>query len=170
VTSNEALKATINKCISSNKTLEDLWDMTPMSSESDSSSSSEEEPRVDGKMMQSFRTKRSSAKLDAANETDSDNPEPVTENCMIQCIFENLQMTDNTGYPIRTKILEGLLKNATKRELRDFLQDSTDECFQEMDKEATMDPCTYSVKLVTCLAERGKTNCADWPIGDLPLH
>jgi hypothetical protein len=46
VTSNEALKATINKCISSNKTLDDLWDMTPMSSESDSSSSSEEEPRV----------------------------------------------------------------------------------------------------------------------------
>lgn len=40
--------------------------------------------------------------------------------------------TDTSGYPEYHKILEALLKNAEGRELRDFLQDSTDECFKFM--------------------------------------
>ncbi|RZB39598.1 uncharacterized protein BDFB_001231 [Asbolus verrucosus] len=185
---NEVLKAIINRCVNSNKTLEDLWDMNPMSSESDSSSSSEEELAVDGKMMQTFRTRRSNVKHqepnryqlpDPTNDTDSEqnnttesshSGEGVAENCIIQCIFENLEMADSNGYPLHDKILEGLLKNVTGRELHDFLQDSTDDCFQEMDKEPTMDPCSYSIKLVTCLADKGKSNCADWPVGELPFH
>ncbi|EFA09155.2 uncharacterized protein Obp59a [Tribolium castaneum] len=174
INKNDALKATINKCLISNKTLEDLWDMAPMSSESDSSS--EEVPPVDGKMLQNFRIKRASVRL-TNTETNETTPEPkavsseaqATENCIIQCIFDNLQMTDSTGYPVHTKILDGLLKNTTNRELRDFLQDTTDECFQVMDKEDTMDPCSYSNKLVTCLAEKGRSNCADWPVGELPF-
>ncbi|XP_044252996.1 general odorant-binding protein 71 [Tribolium madens] len=175
INKNDALKATINKCLISNKTLEDLWDMAPMSSESDSSS--EEVPPVDGKMLQNFRIKRASVRLTNTEATNETTPEPktvstesqATENCIIQCIFDNLQMTDLTGYPVHAKILDGLLKNTTNRELRDFLQDTTDECFQQMDKEDTMDPCSYSNKLVTCLAEKGRSNCADWPVGDLPF-
>lgn len=63
-----------------------------------------------------------------------------------------------------------MLKNSNNRELNDFLQDTTDECFQEIDKEAKFDACSYSIKLVNCLAEKGKENCDDWPIGDLPLQ
>lgn len=112
-------------------------------------------------MLQNFRIKR------ANNETEPESS--TTENCIIQCIFNNLKMTDLTGYPVHTRILDGLLKNSTNRELRDFLQDTTDDCFQQMDKEDTMDPCSYSNKLVTCLAEKGRSNCADWPVGDLPF-
>lgn len=32
-----------------------------------------------------------------------------------------------------------------------------------------MDPCEYSTQLITCLAEEGSTNCADWPSGSLPF-
>ena len=113
---------------------------------------------------------KASADNETETEEETNQSENATENCVIQCIFESMQMTDSTGYPTHAKILEGLLKNATNRELRDFLQDTTDECFQDMDKEVTMDPCSYSVKLVTCLAEKGKSNCSDWPVGDLPFH
>lgn len=34
----------------------------------------------------------------------------------------------------------------------------------------TLDSCTYSSLLVTCLADKGRTNCGDWPVGNLPFH
>lgn len=41
---------------------------------------------------------------------------------------------DDNGYPEHNRVAQGLLKNAKGRELRDFIQDSTDECFQLMDQ------------------------------------
>lgn len=34
----------------------------------------------------------------------------------------------------------------------------------------TLDSCTFASLLVTCLAEKGRTNCGDWPVGNLPFH
>lgn len=42
--------------------------------------------------------------------------------------------TDSNGYPEHMKVSAGLLKSAEGRELRDFLRDSTDECFQMMNE------------------------------------
>lgn len=47
-------------------------------------------------------------------------------------MLNNFAQTDSNGYPEHHQILEGLLKTAEGRELRDFLQDATDECFQLM--------------------------------------
>ncbi|XP_074037896.1 odorant-binding protein 59a [Leptinotarsa decemlineata] len=102
---------------------------------------------------------------EGTTETSSDS----SENCIIHCVLEQLNMIDDNGLPERTKLSEELLKSATGRELRNFLQETTDECFQEMNEETDMDSCSYSTKLVTCLAERGRANCADWPAGGLPF-
>ncbi|KAI7815392.1 putative odorant binding-like protein [Rhyzopertha dominica] len=97
-------------------------------------------------------------------------PKAVGQNCVVQCVFQRLGMTDSSGYPKHDKILEGLLRSSQGRELRDFLQDSTDECFRFMQQADTLDSCTYSSLLVTCLAEKGRQNCGDWPVGKLPFQ
>nr|AGI05168.1 odorant-binding protein 20 [Dendroctonus ponderosae] len=100
---------------------------------------------------------------------DANNVEESGEVCLLQCIFEKLEMTDTNGLPDHKKFAAALVESATGRETRDFLKDSVDECFQETEEGDFEDSCEYSTKLVTCLAGRGKSNCADWPVGDLPF-
>ncbi|KAG5900185.1 hypothetical protein JTB14_035330 [Gonioctena quinquepunctata] len=90
------------------------------------------------------------------------------EECIVHCVLEELSLTGDNGFPDSTKFSEELLKGATGRELRNFLQETNDECFLEFNEDE-LDSCSYSNKLITCLAERGKSNCADWPAGALPF-
>ncbi|KAJ8929832.1 hypothetical protein NQ314_017435, partial [Rhamnusium bicolor] len=101
-------------------------------------------------------------------DTTTSGPES-SETCIVQCVFDYLDMTDDNGFPQQSKFLERLLKSATGRELRIFMQESADECFQKMDKENNSDPCSYSTQLVTCFANKGRLNCEDWPAGNLPF-
>ncbi|XP_031355573.1 odorant-binding protein 59a [Photinus pyralis] len=88
--------------------------------------------------------------------------------CALQCIFEALDMVNSEGYPDRGRVSQTLLKFANGREIRDFLQDSANECFDLMDKAEKMDTCEFSNRLTNCLAEKGSANCADWEITNLP--
>lgn len=97
------------------------------------------------------------------------NVDDFEDMCVLQCVFEKLDMTDSNGLPDHKKFADVLVNSTTGRELRDFIQESTDECFQQMEKEDTKDPCKYSSKLITCLADQGKANCEDWPTGDIPI-
>nr|AKK25130.1 odorant binding protein 2 [Dendroctonus ponderosae] len=99
----------------------------------------------------------------------ANNVEESGEVCILQCIFEKLEMTDTNGLPDHKKVASALVKSASGRETQDFLQDSVDECFQETEEGDFENSCEYSTKLVTCLAGKGKSNCADWPVGDLPF-
>nr|UWL63312.1 odorant binding protein 22 [Pagiophloeus tsushimanus] len=101
--------------------------------------------------------------------TSSNHVDQSDDACIIQCIFEKLEMADSSGLPDHKKFADELLKTASGREVRDFLQESTDECFQQIEQEDSQNPCEYSSKLVTCLAQKGKSNCDDWPTGNLPL-
>ncbi|KAF2902179.1 hypothetical protein ILUMI_04011 [Ignelater luminosus] len=96
--------------------------------------------------------------------------ETTTQKCVLQCIFTDLGMVDDNGYPEHNRVAQGLLKNAKGRELRDFIQDSTDECFQLMEQGEKLDTCEYATHLVKCLAEKGRSNCADWQIMSVPFH
>nr|ALR72500.1 odorant binding protein 12 [Colaphellus bowringi] len=106
------------------------------------------------------------------NEVSQETPkkrQDMSENCIVHCVLEHLNLTDETGLPDHSKLSEELLKTASGRELRNFLQESTDECFQEVNEENDLDSCSYTTKLITCLADKGKSNCADWPAGALPF-
>lgn len=80
------------------------------------------------------------------------------------------------------------MKGVENRQLKDFLQDSTDDCFQMMEQglnaktngiyrlplfftflDVHVDPCYFSTQLIKCLAEKGKSNCGDWPMTELPF-
>ncbi|XP_066246142.1 odorant-binding protein 59a [Euwallacea similis] len=91
------------------------------------------------------------------------------EICILQCIFEKLELTDSNGLPDHYKFASTLLNSASGRETRDFLQETADECFQLVKKTDSTNPCEFSSKLIGCVAEKGRTNCEDWPVGNLPF-
>nr|AKI84377.1 OBP19 [Holotrichia parallela] len=121
------------------------------------------ETMMDGVKDESMLNNNSMRNGDDLNNTE------ITNNCVVQCVFKQLGMIDSSGYPDHGKISESLVRGAENRELKDFLQDSTNECFQMMEQEEHVDSCYFSTQLVKCLAERGRSNCSDWPMSDFPL-
>nr|CAH7722928.1 unnamed protein product [Callosobruchus chinensis] len=174
------------KCVKNNETLDKMWNGSKLSSEEDSAmvtttvspktkagrhrraqpvtvkpdgnAALKVNGKTDDKMVNSTE-----ASTDAPSSTES------PETCMVQCILESVGVADENGVPDRAKFVESILKTASNRELRDFLQDTADECFKEMNKEKDLDSCAASTKLMTCLAEKGRANCEDWPAGGLPF-
>lgn len=75
------------------------------------------------------------------------------------------EQTSDDGFPDKHKALQVLTKDLRERELQEFYSDSIKECFHMMEtnnQEFRRDSCLYSKSLLTCLAERARTNCADW--------
>ncbi|KAJ8946340.1 hypothetical protein NQ318_004230 [Aromia moschata] len=155
----EKVKETLSFCVKNNETLEKIWEMATASSmssmESRSDSSEEANPlnksarktratgRVQGTMIQVNERRSSEDDANMANTTETSDERSDTttsstmdtaENCIVRCVFEQMGMTNDNGLPDHAKVVEGLLKTATNRELMVFLQESADECFQQMDQ------------------------------------
>lgn len=62
-------------------------------------------------------------------------------------------------------MLQVLTKNIRNHELKEFYVDSIQECFYVIDNMDTYrrrkDKCEVSAIIVSCLAERARTNCED---------
>nr|AKC58533.1 odorant binding protein 12 [Anomala corpulenta] len=136
-------------------------DSKPSSSE-DSMSSKEH-------AMNSLREDSINDSMNRNGDNNLRNNTEITDDCVIRCVLKQLGMVDPSGYPDHSKISQNLIKGAENRELKDFLQDSTDDCFQMMEQDEHMDSCSFSTQLIKCLAEKGKSNCADWPMSDVPF-
>nr|WHU27561.1 odorant binding protein 45 [Heliconius charithonia] len=95
------------------------------------------------------------------NSSDNSSQE-VDKACALHCFLENLHMTGDTGMPDRYLVTHSLIKDEKNEDLRDFLQESIEECFQILDNENTEDKCEFSKNLLTCLSEKGRANCDDW--------
>nr|USH46133.1 odorant binding protein 1 [Apriona germarii] len=183
----EDVKKTLSMCIKSNETLERIWEMTsssatpsPDSSESDSSSMEDEQPQDQSPRISRVVKRASNIQLKTVlppieeqnaqlEDSTTPNSSDLGDACIVQCVFKQLGMSDDNGLPDHSKIVDGLLKNVTGRELSIFLQEAADECFQQISQENNVDSCTYSAQLVTCLANKGRINCDDWPAGNLPF-
>ncbi|XP_072384944.1 uncharacterized protein Obp59a [Diabrotica undecimpunctata] len=174
----ENVRQALSQCLNGNET-EHFWKMA-MNDESEEGSSEEDSHSMTNSMngsnsSTSAKTKRAADKMGkSGTNTDSNTTEePVNgdtnEACIVQCVFTNMDLVDNKGIPDHSKLLEALLKTATSRELRNFFQDTVDQCYQELNEDNKMDSCSFSSKLVKCLVEKGKENCADWPAGGLPF-
>ncbi|GJQ86374.1 putative odorant binding protein [Trypoxylus dichotomus] len=121
------------------------------------------------KTMNSLKEESTTINNSNTNGTMQQNSEDIINNCMIQCVLKQLGLVDPAGYPDHGKISESLLKGAENRELKDFLQDASDECFQMMEHDEHVDACYFSTQLIKCLADKGKDNCSDWPMTDSPF-
>ncbi|XP_038107966.1 general odorant-binding protein 71 [Culex quinquefasciatus] len=92
----------------------------------------------------------------------SENPERDRA-CLMQCFFQEMKMTNSEGFPDKHKVLHVVTKDLRDHELKDFYIDSIQECFHMIGMDNKLkDKCDYSMKFVTCLAERGQANCNDW--------
>ncbi|CAH1109941.1 unnamed protein product [Psylliodes chrysocephalus] len=186
----DKIKQALSKCVKNNETLERIWEMSAAPTSFESSESSEEEKiqsvSKNSKSDKSSRNKRSSKKdvststeKDDDSTSDKDNANATedtrstgtdtSQNCIIHCVLNQMELADLNGLPDHSKLVERLLKDVNGRELRNFLQDTVDECYQEVNDEDNLDICSYSNKLVKCLADKGRSNCSDWPAGSLPF-
>nr|UVB79192.1 odorant-binding protein 1 [Heortia vitessoides] len=82
--------------------------------------------------------------------------------CALHCFLEQLEMTDDNGMPDRYLVTHSITKDVKNEDLKDFLQESIEECFQILDNENTEDKCEFSKNLMMCLSEKGRANCDDW--------
>nr|WKF45294.1 odorant binding proteins OBP16 [Peridroma saucia] len=103
-----------------------------------------------------FRSdEKNSTEHHSGNETDN-------KACALHCFLENLEMTAEDGMPDRYLVTHAITKDVKNEDLRDFLQESIEECFQILDNENTEDKCEFSKNLLICLSEKGRANCDDW--------
>nr|CAJ2313454.1 General odorant-binding protein 71 [Metisa plana] len=84
------------------------------------------------------------------------------KNCALHCFLEELDMTDENGMPDRYMVNQVITKDVKSEDLKDFLQESIEECFQILYNDRGPDKCEFSKNLLTCLSEKGRSNCDDW--------
>ncbi|XP_037970904.2 general odorant-binding protein 71 [Plutella xylostella] len=82
--------------------------------------------------------------------------------CALHCFLEELEMTGDNGMPDRYLVTQVITKDVKNEDLRDFLQESIEECFQILYNENMQDKCDFSKNLMLCLSEKGRANCDDW--------
>nr|AQY18976.1 odorant-binding protein [Galeruca daurica] len=177
-TNGDKIRNALSKCVKNNNT-DSFWAML---SENEENSSEETQNNMEDTVNNSRSANSSERPKRASNdmlknktmqEDDTDNSTSkvadISENCIIQCVLSNMDLVDSKGMPDQEKLVNEIVKTATTRELQTFLQESIDQCYQEMDKDNNLDDCSSSMKLVKCLADKGRENCADWPAGGLPF-
>nr|XP_050868974.1 uncharacterized protein DDB_G0283697 [Vespula vulgaris] len=86
------------------------------------------------------------------------------DSCIIQCFFNELNIIDQRGFPIRESMIRVMTERIQDPELRDFIEESIIKCFQFLNSVNRMEKCEYSQNLLTCLIGKGKEQCEDWNI------
>ncbi|XP_039753440.1 general odorant-binding protein 71 [Pararge aegeria] len=69
------------------------------------------------------------------NSSENNSSKEIDKACVLHCFMENLHMTDDRGMPDRYLVTHALTKDEKNEDLRDFLQESIEECFQILDNE-----------------------------------
>ncbi|XP_054011640.1 odorant-binding protein 59a [Hylaeus anthracinus] len=83
------------------------------------------------------------------------------QSCIVQCFFNELNVVDQKGFPRRDSVIPLMSQNIQDPELRDFVEESTIECFRYLESNKR-DKCEFSQNLLKCLAEKGREKCEDW--------
>lgn len=80
--------------------------------------------------------------------------------------FHLYLQTNNEDFPDKRRMINILTGNIRDRELKEFFNDSIQECFHMIDHlesyRRQKDKCDMAQTLVTCLTERAKANCEDF--------
>ncbi|KAE8573791.1 general odorant-binding protein 71 [Halyomorpha halys] len=84
------------------------------------------------------------------------------EPCIIHCIFKQKKMLNQNNKIDKSNTMHILTQKIRDSELKEFVEDSINECFDKMDNEKSEGKCEDSKKFALCLEEKGKNNCEDW--------
>nr|SAJ59023.1 putative odorant-binding protein [Triatoma brasiliensis] len=83
--------------------------------------------------------------------------------CVIHCIFRQMKMVSDESYLNRNTVLNVLTRRIKDQELKAFIQEAINECFENLDPDDE-EICDYSKSFAMCLEEKGKSNCDDWDL------
>ncbi|XP_039279242.1 general odorant-binding protein 71 isoform X3 [Nilaparvata lugens] len=86
------------------------------------------------------------------------------EPCIIHCVFQQMRMLGSGSKPDKNSVLSVMTQKIRNPELREFIQDSVNDCFEAVESEPQyqIGKCDFSKKLALCMEEKGQQNCEDW--------
>ncbi|KAG7189068.1 hypothetical protein KM043_008649 [Ampulex compressa] len=93
---------------------------------------------------------------------DSNNNNGEEEVCVVQCLFNELNIVDRKGFPEMDSVIQLMEQNIQNPELRDFIEESVTECFHYLNSNFRREKCEFSQRLLICMADKGKERCEDW--------
>ncbi|KDR20661.1 hypothetical protein L798_04449 [Zootermopsis nevadensis] len=59
-------------------------------------------------------------------------------------------------------VIKVMTKKIRDPEVRDFIEESVEDCFELLEMDNKRNKCEYSKNLALCLEEKGRRNCDDW--------
>nr|XP_018909253.1 PREDICTED: uncharacterized protein LOC109038604 [Bemisia tabaci] len=82
--------------------------------------------------------------------------------CVVQCIFRQMEMLTEDARPDKNSVISVMTQRIRDPELKEFIQESIEECFDIIESDAEGGKCEYSKNFAMCLEEKGRRNCEDW--------
>ncbi|XP_025196494.1 uncharacterized protein LOC112595475 isoform X2 [Melanaphis sacchari] len=82
--------------------------------------------------------------------------------CTIHCVFNQLEMLNSNSHPDKRSIVNIMTNQIKDVELKEFIQDSIDECFDALELESHNNKCEFSKNFAMCMENKAQRNCDDW--------
>lgn len=83
--------------------------------------------------------------------------------CIVHCIFRQMKMVNEHSHPDKGSVMNVMTQRIRDPELKDFIQESIDECFDILLTGGNVNGrCDFAKNLALCLEEKGKRHCEDW--------
>ncbi|XP_043278512.1 general odorant-binding protein 71 isoform X2 [Venturia canescens] len=100
--------------------------------------------------------------MQSQNQENNNNRRDRAE-CMTQCLFDELNMVDQRGFPERGSVIEVMTREIQDPSLRDFIEESISECYHYLKADPNnREKCTFANNLMNCFADKGRDKCEDW--------
>ncbi|XP_026806216.1 uncharacterized protein LOC113549219 [Rhopalosiphum maidis] len=82
--------------------------------------------------------------------------------CTIHCVFNELEMLNSNSRPDKHSIVNIMTNQIKDVELKEFIQDSIDECFDALELDSHNNKCEFSKNFAVCMENKAQRNCDDW--------
>eukprot|EP00102_Acyrthosiphon_pisum_P008170 XP_003244397.1 PREDICTED: general odorant-binding protein 71 [Acyrthosiphon pisum] len=82
--------------------------------------------------------------------------------CTIHCVFNQLEMLNSNSRPDKYSIVNIMTNQIKDVELKEFIQDSIDECFDTLELDSHNNKCEFSKNFAVCMENKAQRNCDDW--------
>ncbi|XP_021917551.1 AP-4 complex subunit beta-1-like isoform X3 [Zootermopsis nevadensis] len=105
------------------------------------------------------KNSNNSAKNNNTNSTlelHESSPLEQVEPCIIHCIFQEMRMLDDSAEPDESMVIKVMTKKIRDPEVRDFIEESVEDCFELLEMDNKRNKCEYSKNLALCLEEKGR--------------
>ncbi|XP_050541883.1 uncharacterized protein LOC126905833 isoform X2 [Daktulosphaira vitifoliae] len=82
-------------------------------------------------------------------------------------IIDKMDALNSNARPDKSSIVSIMTSQIKDVELKEFVQEAIDECFDTLELDSHSNKCEFSKNFATCMENKAQRNCDDW---DLPMN